>query len=174
MRDKEKSRNATGNALALEKSLQEVEKYIAETSRANAERFLAQLEDALARLCDNNNVAKAAVQLIAERSTSILPYTPVVRVGKEAKREKELLAEMTLEERQKLEALREGIEENARRDYEKATVIVREFYGSLTQLLTRIAHEPDNGLGVGAWRILESGHPNLRFYVAKPRQRHAR
>jgi hypothetical protein len=127
---------------------------------------------------DDNDIAKAAVQLITERSSHIPTYTPVVMVG-EAKRDKKASAEMRPEKREEFKVFVKGLEENARRGYEEATVVIREFYGSLTQLLTRFArepfaHEPDQYVGVGVWRILDSYHPNLRFYVAKPRQRHTR
>jgi len=159
---------------ALAKLMQELEKHVAEDSRGDAEKLLAQLEDAFARLCIENDVAKAAVQLIIERSSHIPPYTPVVMAGKEAKRFKKLLAEMTPEERQQHEFLVKGIRESARRDYEEATAVVREFYGSLTQLLARFPHEPDRLVGGGAWKILDSYHPNLRFYQVKAKRKHAR
>ena len=154
--------------------MQEHEKQVAEDSRVDAEKLLAQLEDAFARLCDENDVAKAAIQLITERSSHIPPYTPVVMAGKEAKRFKKLLAEMTPEERQQHEFLVKGIRKSARRDYEEATAVVREFYGSLTQLLARFPHEPDRLVGGGAWKILDSYHPNRRFYQVKAKRKHAR
>jgi len=159
---------------ALAKLIQEHEKQVAEWSRLDAEKLLAQLEDAFARLCDENDVAKAAIQLITERSSHIPPYTPVVVAGKEAKRFKELLAEMTPEERQQDDLFVKGLEENARRGYKEATVVVRELYGSLTQLLARITHEPDSSVGVS--RILDSYHPNLRFrfYQDKANRKHGR
>jgi len=154
--------------------MQEHEKQVAEDSRVDAEKLLAQLEDAFARLFIENDISKAAVQLITERSSHIPPYTPVVMASKEAKRFKKLLAEMTPEERQQHDLLVEGIRENARRDYEEASAVVRQFYGSLTQLLVRFTHEPDRLVSGGAWTILDSYHPNLRFYQVKAKRKHAR
>ena len=162
----------------LVRLMEKAEKQAAERSRIDAEKLLVQLEDALAKLCDDNDVAKAAIQLIAERSSRIPTYTPLQFVGREAKLYKEHLADMTPEERHELELFVQGSQEHARRGYEEATVAIREFYGSLTQLLGRIAHESDRGLAVGVWRILDSYHPNLRFRFYqvkdKPRQRRAR
>jgi len=56
-------------------------------------------------------------------------------------------------------------------------VAVREFYGSLTQLLRRMTHESDVGhsfVGVGAARILDAYHPNLRFQQVKVKRKHGR
>jgi len=160
----------TGEALA--KLMQEHEKQVAEDSRVDADKLLAQLEDAFARLCIENDIAKATVQLITERSNHIPPYTPVVMASKEAKRFKKRLAEMTPEERQQYELLVKEIREDARRGYEEATAVVREFYGSLSQLLAPFANEPDRFVGV--WRILDSYHPNLRFYQVKAKRKHTR
>jgi hypothetical protein len=124
--------------------MEEHEKRVAEVSRIEAERFLAQLEDAFARLCDDNHIthiAEAATQLITERSSHIPPYTPEQGTG--------------------------GYK--ARRDYEEATLTVGELYGSLTQLLGRVTHEPESDVGVSVSRILNSYHPDLRFRQDKGR-----
>jgi hypothetical protein len=128
--------------------MQEHEKEVAERSRIDAEKLLVQVEDAFAKLCEDNDVTKAALQLITERSSHIPPHTS---------------EQATVWYRE-------------RRDYEEATVTVGELYASLTQLLGRVNHEPDSYVGRGVWRILDSYHPNLRFrfYQDKPRQRHAR
>jgi hypothetical protein len=148
---------------------------IEETSRDTAERHLAQLEEALAGLC-SSNVAQAAIQLIAERSNHIPPYTPLRFVGNAAKKYKKDLATVTPEERRELKIFSKASDEAAGRDYAIATEVVREFYGSLTQFLTRIIHELDshNYVGTGAWRVLESYHPNLRFHQVKMKRKHAR
>ena len=89
---------------AFVRIMEEHEKEVKEESRIEAERLLAQVEDALARLChDSNDVSKAAIQLVAERSSHISTYTPVQFVGMEAKRYKEGLGDMTPDERQELE-----------------------------------------------------------------------
>lgn len=133
---------------ALAKLLEEEEKQVAKWSRIDAEKLLVQVEDALAKLCEDNNVAKAANQIITERSSHIPPYTP---------------EQVTVWYRE-------------RREYEEATVAIREFYGSLTQFLTRVTHEPDSYVGRGVWRILDSYHPNLRFrfYQVKAKRKHGR
>jgi hypothetical protein len=123
----------------LAKLMEEHEKRIAEVSRSEAERYLAQLEDGIAKLCDDNHVAEAAIQLITERSSHIPPYTPEGRTGWY----------------------------NARRDYEEGTATVGELYGSLTRLLGRVTHEPDGDVGVSVSRILASYHPDLRFRLDK-------
>jgi hypothetical protein len=84
---------------------------------------------------------------------------------------------LTPQEREEFKVFAERIEENARRDYGQAIVTIREFYGSLTQLLRRMTHEPDVGhsfVGVGAGRILDSYHPNLRFQQVKVKRKHGR
>jgi hypothetical protein len=141
---KTKRLNVTDEALV--KLIEEHEKQVKERSRIRAEKFLGQLEDAFARLCEENDVAKAAVQLISERSSHIPPYTP----GGQTPWYKE------------------------RRDYGEATVTVGELCGSLTQLLARTTHEPDSSVGFSVWRILDSYHPNLRFrfYQEKAKRRH--
>jgi len=143
------------------------EKYQEREARAVAERYLAQLEDALANLCCYRNhrdyVAKAAIQLITERSSHIPTYTPTRMTGRETKPLKKAWAEMTSAERNAAEAFDEALEEAARRDYGQATATAREFYVSLTQLLTQFTHDPVSLVGVGTWRILNSYHPNLRF-----------
>ena len=143
MRKRNREEKATADE-TLAKLVEEHGKQVAEDSRIHAEKLLAQLEDAFARLCDDNDVAKAAVQLITERSSRIPPYTPERLTGWDKER----------------------------RDYEEAIVTVGELYGSLTQLLGRITHEPDSSVGFSAWRILDSYHPNLRFYPVKAQRRH--
>jgi len=129
----------------------------------------------LAGLC-SSDVAKAAIQLIAERSSHIPPYTPLRFVGNAAKKYKKDRAGMTAEERRELKIFTNTIHEAAGRDYTIATEVVREFYGSLTQFLTRTIHQLDrhNYVGTGAWKILESYHPNLRFHQVKAKRKHAR
>ena len=134
----------------LMRLLEEEEKQFAE----EAERRLVQLEDAVAQICEYKDVAKAAVQLITERSSHVPPYTP--------------------------EQATDG--SWARHGYEEAIVSVGELYGSLTQLLARFAHEPfahepfahepDRFVGVGVWRILDSYHPNLRFHQVQVKRKH--
>jgi hypothetical protein len=123
-------------------------------------------------------VAKAAVQLLAERVSHIPPYTPLRFVGNAAKRYKEDLAEMTPEERREFKIWDKAGDEASGRDYAIATVVVRELYGSLAQFLARIIHDPDhhNYVGTGVWRILDSYHPNVRFrfYQDKAKRRHGR
>jgi hypothetical protein len=67
-----------------------------------------------------------------------------------------------------------AIQENARRGNAEATAVVRELYGSLTQLLARFAHEPDRFVGGGGVWILDSYHPNLCFHQDKAKRKHAR
>jgi hypothetical protein len=124
--------------------LEEEEKQFAE----EAERRLVQLEDAVAQICEYKDVAKAAVQLITERSSHVPPYTP--------------------------EQATDG--SWARHGYEEAIVSVGELYGSLTQLLGRVTHEPGSYVGRGVSRILNSYHPDqrFRFYQVKPKPRRRR
>ncbi|MGP8070030.1 MAG: hypothetical protein ACLP5V_09085, partial [Candidatus Bathyarchaeia archaeon] len=111
--------------------MEKAEKQFAERSRINAEKLLVQVEDSVAKLCENNDVAKAAIEVISERSSHIPLYTP--------------------------EQATDGYW--ARCGYEEATVSVGELYGSLTQLLGRVIHGPDSYgptsyVGRGVWRIL--------------------
>ncbi len=128
--------------------LKEEEKQFAE----EAERCLVQVEDGVAKLCEYKDVAKAAVQLITERSSHVPPYTP--------------------------EQATDG--SWARHCYEEATVSVGELYGCITQLLGRVTQglDTDTYVGRGVWRILDSYHPGqrFRFYPVKdrPKQRRAR
>ena len=128
----------------LAKLMQEHEKEVAERSRIDAEKLLVQVEDAFAKLCEDNDVAKAAIQLIAERSSHIPPYTS---------------EQATVWYRE-------------RRDYEEATVTIGQLYGSLTQLLGRVTDESDRFVGVGVWKILDSYYPNLRFRKDQAKRRH--
>jgi hypothetical protein len=130
--------------------LKEEERQVAKWSRMNAEKLLVQLEDAVAKICEYKDVAKAAIEVITVRSRHVPPYTP--------------------------EQATDGYW--ARCGYEEATVSVGELYGSLTQLLGRATHGPDSYVGRGVWRILDSYHPDqrFRFYQVKdkPKQKRAR
>jgi hypothetical protein len=140
-RNREEKANET-----LAKLLQEHENQVKERSRIDAEKLLIQIEDAFAKLCEDNDVTKAAIQLITERSSHIPTYTPGGSTPWYSER----------------------------RDYGEATVTVGGLYGSLTQLLGRITREPDSSVGFSVWRILDSYHPNLRFrfYQEKAKRRH--
>ncbi|MGP8069789.1 MAG: hypothetical protein ACLP5V_07855 [Candidatus Bathyarchaeia archaeon] len=147
-------KKATTNKTLLQ-LLKEEERQVAKWSRMNAEKLLVQVEDTLAKLCEDNDVAKAAIQIITERSNHAALYTP--------------------------EQATDGYW--ARCGYEEATVSVGELYGSLTQLLGRVIHGPDSYgptsyVGRGVWRILDSYHPDqrFRFYQVKdkPRRRRVR
>jgi hypothetical protein len=155
--------------------LEEREKEIAEWSRSDAEKLLVQLEDAIAKICDND-LAKAAIQLISERPSHIPPFTPLRFVGNAAKQYKKDMASLTAEERREVKVFSEAGDEASARDYAIATDVVRDFYGSLTQLLTRIRPESDRLVRVGVWRILDSYHPDqrFRFYQVKPKPRRGR
>jgi len=61
---------------ALAKLLKEEEKWVEEWSRIDAEKLPAQVDDGFMRLCDDSDVAKAAIQLITQRSSHIPTYTP--------------------------------------------------------------------------------------------------
>jgi hypothetical protein len=162
-------------ARRVKSSLETARNEIERESRIEAERHLAQLENALANLCHVSNVvANTAIQLIMERARHVPPYTPLA--GNAAKRYKEVFLAMTPLERRRFETWARGREEDARRGYGEATEILQEFYGVLTQLLTRTFHEADpfSLVGVGAWRILESYHPNLRFHQVKVKRKHCR
>lgn len=67
---KNRERKAT-----TDETLARLMKEVVEVSRIEAKRYLAQLEDGFARLCDDNYVAEATIQLITERSSHIPPYT---------------------------------------------------------------------------------------------------
>lgn len=174
---KESSLIAAEQALKIKKCMGNFERYLAEETRTKADGYLAQLEDSVSGLCHaSNGVVKAAIQLIAERSSHIPPYTSVRSVGKAAKRHNDNLATMTAEERRTIKNFVKWCDEDAGHDYGIATEVVREFYGSLTQFLTRIAGEPGHGsfVGVGVSRILKSYHANLRFHPVKVKRKHGR
>ena len=139
----------------LARLMEEEERQLAEWSRSHAEKLLVQVEDAVAQFCEDNDVVKAAIQLITERSSHVPPYSP--------------------------DQATDGYWERC--GYEEATVSVGELYGSLTQLVSRVIHGPhsygpDSYVGRGVWKILNSYHPDqrFRFYQVKekPKRRHAR